>query len=225
MAIEQGSVERPELERRDLLVRKAKVLAWAGLAWHLAEAAVAIAAGLVAGSVALIGFGADSLVEGVAGGVVVWRFAASRSLSEDAEQLAQRLIALSFFTIAAYVAVDATRSLIAAEHPDVSIVGIVLAAVTTVTMPPLARAKARVGAQLGSSATASEGRQNMLCAYLSVGLLFGLGTNALWGAWWLDPIVALGIAAVAVKEGRESWRGDACCDDPQETACTDDCCV
>lgn len=179
----------------------------------------------MASSVALIGFGADSLVEGIAGGVVVWRFAANRSVSEDAEHRAQRLIALSFFLIAAYVAVDATRSLIAADHPDVSIVGIVLAAVTAVAMPPVARAKARVGAQLSSSATASEGRQNMVCAYLSVGLLLGLGVNALWGAWWLDPIVALGIAGVAVKEGRESWRGDACCDNPLKTACTGDCCA
>lgn len=127
-------------------------------------------------------------MEGIAGGVVVWRFAANRSVSEDAEHRAQRLIALSFFLIAAYLAVDATRSLIAADHPDVSIVGIVLAAVTAVAMPPVARAKARVGAQLSSS-TASEGRQNMVCAYLSVGLLLGLelmlsgargGSTQLW---------------------------------------------
>lgn len=219
--MKQISLDRPRGSGRDTLIRKAKLLAWAGLAWHLLEAAIAIGAGLVAGSVALIGFGADSLVEAVAGGVLVWRFAASRSLSADAERRAQKLISWSFYLIAAYVALDATRTLIAGDRPEVSVVGMILAAVTTVTMPPLARVKARVGAKLSSSATTSEGRQNMLCAYLSVGLLIGLGANALWGLWWLDPVVALGIAGVAVKEGREAWRGDACCD-PLTDACNED---
>jgi divalent metal cation (Fe/Co/Zn/Cd) transporter len=224
VVIEQISIRRPETANRVRLVQKAKLLAWAGLGWHVAEAGIAIGAGLVAGSVALIGFGADSLVEAIAAVALVWRFAASRSLSLDAEHRAQKLISLSFYLIAAYVAVDAIRTLVAGDHPDVSMVGIALAGVTAATMPPLARAKARVGAELSSSATASEGRQNMLCAYLSVGLLIGLGANALWGLWWLDPIVALGIAAVAVNEGREAWHGDACCD-PLADPCTDDCCT
>ena len=224
MAIEQITIGRPSTAHRDKLVRKARVLAWAGLGWHLAEAAIAIAAGVIASSVALVGFGADSVVEAIAGGVLVWRFAGTRSLSEEAEHRAQRLIAISFYLIAIYVAADAIRTLVAGDHPDVSIVGIILAGVTTVTMPPLARAKARVAAQLDSSATASEGRQNMLCAYLSVGLLIGLGANALWGLWWLDPMVALLIAGVALREGREAWKGDACCD-PLMEACTDDCCT
>jgi divalent metal cation (Fe/Co/Zn/Cd) transporter len=194
---------------RDALVRRARALAWFGIGWHVIEAAVAILAGLAASSVALIGFGADSVIESAAGFVVLWRFATS---SPDAERRAQRLIALSFYVLAAYIAVDAARSLIVADEPSVSWVGIGLAAVTVVLMPPLAITKARVGAALSSSATASEGRQNMVCAYLSAGLLVGLGLNAAFGWWWADPIVAFGIAGVAVREGRQAWRGeDSCC--------------
>jgi divalent metal cation (Fe/Co/Zn/Cd) transporter len=209
MAVHEASTETSAFERGPL-VRRAKSLAWLGLAWHLIEAAVAIGAGIVAGSVALIGFGADSIVETIAAIVLVWRFAESRSLSEDAEGRAQKLIGASFYLIAAYVAVDAARMLIAGDHPEPSWVGIALAAVTVVTMPPLARAKARVGHKLHSAATTSEGRQNMLCAYLAVALLAGLGANALFGLWWLDPVAAFVIVGVAVKEGREAWRGDGC---------------
>src|SRR4051794_7958243 len=196
---------------RAALARRAQLLARLGLAWHGVEAAVAIIAGVVAGSVALVGFGADLLVEAVAGVVLLWRFAGSRASSSSAERRAQKLIGASFLLIAAYVTVEAVRSLAGGEHPDVSVLGIVLATVTLATMPPLAVAKGRVGAKLGSSATISEGRQNLLCAYLSAGLLAGLLANALLGWWWADPAVALGIAAVAVKEGRESWRGESCC--------------
>jgi divalent metal cation (Fe/Co/Zn/Cd) transporter len=193
------------------LVRRAKFLARLGFAWHGIEAAVAIAAGVVAGSIALIGFGADSLIEAVAGVVVLWRFAGSRAGSQAAELRAQKLIGLSFFAIAAYVGVEAVRSLIGGDHPEVSYVGIVLSAVTLASMPPLAIAKARVGEKLGSSATKSEGRQNMLCAYLSGALLLGLGLNAAAGWWWADPVTALVIAAVAVNEGRDAWLGESCC--------------
>jgi divalent metal cation (Fe/Co/Zn/Cd) transporter len=193
------------------LVRRAKLLARFGLGWHGIEAAVAIAAGIVAGSVALVGFGADSLIESVAGVVLLWRFAASRESSAAAERRAQRLIGVSFYVLAAYIAVVAARALAGAHHPDVSWVGIGLAGVTLVTMPPLAMAKARVGENLNSSATKSEGRQNMVCAYLSAALLVGLGANAVAGWWWADPVTALAIAAVAVREGREAWRGNACC--------------
>ncbi|MEO7197557.1 MAG: cation transporter, partial [Solirubrobacterales bacterium] len=158
---------------RPRLIRRAKLLAWIGLGWHGIEAAVAIGAGILAGSIALVGFGADSLIEAVAGLVLLWRFAASRAASDDAERRAQKLIAVSFYVIAAYVGVEAIRSLAGGEHPDVSYIGIVLSAVTLATMPPLAIAKARVGEQLGSAATKSEGRQNMLCAYLSAALLVG----------------------------------------------------
>jgi divalent metal cation (Fe/Co/Zn/Cd) transporter len=214
-------IARPERER---LVQRAKLLARLGLAWHGIEAAVAIGAGIAAGSIALIGFGADSLVESVAGLVLLWRFAGSRAGSEGAELRAQKLIGLSFFAIAAYVGIEAGRSLAAAEHPEVSYIGIGLAAVTLLTMPPLAIAKSRVGEQLGSSATKSEGRQNMLCAYLSAALLIGLGANAIAAWWWADPTVALLIAGVAINEGREAWRGEACCAAPELDGCADDCC-
>jgi divalent metal cation (Fe/Co/Zn/Cd) transporter len=196
---------------RPRLVRRARLLAWLGLGWHFVEAAVAIGAGVVAGSIALVGFGADSLIEAVAGIIVLWRFAASRVGSEAAERRAQKLIAVSFYVLAAYVGIEAARTFLGSGHPDVSWVGIGLSAVTLVTMPPLAIAKARVGEALGSSATKSEGRQNMLCAYLSAALLVGLGANAAFGWWWADPLTALVIAAVAVNEGREAWRGQSCC--------------
>ncbi len=192
------------------LVRRARTLAWLGLAWHAVEAAVAIGAGLAAGSIALIGFGADSVIEAAAGIVVLWRFAGARADDAGAERRAQRLIAASFFALATYVAVEAARALGGGHHPDASWVGIGLAAVTLVTMPPLAIAKARLAQRIGSSATHSEGRQNMLCAYLSAGLLVGLVGNAAFGLWWLDPIAALAIAGVAVREGREAWRGESC---------------
>jgi divalent metal cation (Fe/Co/Zn/Cd) transporter len=206
------TVHRPQSANRQKLVARTRMLAWLGIAWHVAEAAIAIAAGLAASSIALIGFGADSLIESVAGLIVVWRFASSRLNSESSELRAQRLIAASFVVLAAYVAAEAVRGLIAADHPDASWVGMGLAAVTLVTMPLLARAKANVGNALHSSATVSEGRQNLICAYLSAGLLIGLGANALLGWWWADPMTALAIAGVALYEARESWRGNACCE-------------
>jgi divalent metal cation (Fe/Co/Zn/Cd) transporter len=200
----------PPSPRRGHLVHRARQLAWLGLAWHLVEAAVAIAAGVVAGSVALIGFGADSLIEAAAGVVVLWLMTATRSSSPTAERRAQQLIAASFAVLAAYIAVEATRDLLGGHHPDASWVGIVLSLVTLATMPPLAAAKRRVGEELGSSAATSESRQTMLCAYLSAALLAGLLSNAALGWWWADPLVALAIAAVAVREARDSWRGEAC---------------
>jgi divalent metal cation (Fe/Co/Zn/Cd) transporter len=192
------------------LVRRARFLAWLGLGWHGIEAGVAIAAGVAAGSIALIGFGADSVVEAVAGVVLLWRLGADRVTSDAAEHRAQKLIAVSFGLIAAYVGFEAVRTLVAADRPEVSWVGIGLATVTLATMPPLARAKARVGEQLGSPATRSEGRQTMLCGYLSAALLVGLGANAMFGAWWADPATALFIAGVAVREARQAWRGEGC---------------
>lgn len=200
----------PRQAVRPELVRRARLLARLGLAWHGIEAAVAVGAGIIAGSVALVGFGADSLVEAVAGVTVLWRLGGARVSSESAERRAQQLIAASFALIAAYVGIEATRNLIVAAHPDVSWVGIGLAALTLVTMPPLARAKARVAHEIGSSATVSESRQTMLCAYLSAALLVGLGANAAFGWWWADPIVALAIAGVAVREARDAWRGEQC---------------
>jgi divalent metal cation (Fe/Co/Zn/Cd) transporter len=213
---------------REHLIRRAKALAWLGVGWHAIEAAIAVGAGVAAGSIALIGFGADSLVEAFAGFIVLWRFAAARATSQQAERRAQQLVAISFYAIATYVAVEAIRSLATGDEPDVSWIGIGLSAFTLATMPPLAAAKARVADALGSSATKSESRQTMLCAYLSAALLVGLGLNAFAGWWWADPVTALLIAAVALKEGRDSWRGDACCTVPvvalDGDTCQDNCC-
>jgi divalent metal cation (Fe/Co/Zn/Cd) transporter len=200
----------PSGEERARLVRRTRWLARLGLGWHLVEAAVAIAAGVVAGSVALVGFGADSLIEVVAGVVVLWLMGGTRSSSRRAERLAQQLIAASFVVLAVYVGIESVRDLVGGHHPDASWVGIGLAIVTLASMPPLAAAKRRVGQQLGSSATISESRQTMLCAYLSAALLVGLLSNAALGWWWADPLVALGIAAVALREARDAWRGEAC---------------
>jgi divalent metal cation (Fe/Co/Zn/Cd) transporter len=191
--------------------RRAKLLSWASLAYMAVEGIVAVAAGIVAGSIALIGFGLDSAIEGFASVVIVWRFTGSRTLSERAEHRAQKLVAIQFFILAPYVAVESIRAFVNGSHAEESIVGIALAASSLVVMPLLGRAKQRIGARLGSSATASEGKQNLLCAYLAGALLVGLLGNALVGAWWLDPVVGLLIAALAVSEGREAWRGDACC--------------
>jgi divalent metal cation (Fe/Co/Zn/Cd) transporter len=181
-----------------------------GLVWHALEAAVAIAAGVVAGSIALVGFGADSVIEAGAGLVVLWLVTGERLSSHHAERRAQQLIAASFLLLAVYITGAAARDLIGGHHPAASWVGIGLSVVTLIAMPPLAAAKQRVGTALGSSATASESRQTMLCAYLSAALLAGLLANAVAGWWWADPAVALLLAAVALRESRDAWRGTSC---------------
>lgn len=196
--------------RRERWQRQARWLAWVGITWHFAEFAIAAIAGFAASSIALIGFGADSLIEAMAGFVVLWLFTGRRLESPSAERRAQQLIAVSFYVLAAYVGVEAVRSLVVANEPSTSWVGIGLALFTAVTMPLLATAKRRLGSKLGSSATVQEASQTQLCAYLSVALLAGLGANALLGWWWADPLAALAIAAVALREGQESWRGESC---------------
>jgi divalent metal cation (Fe/Co/Zn/Cd) transporter len=203
----------PDPIERVRLQRRARRLAWGGNVWHVAEFTIAMAAGVSASSIALVAFGIDSLIEVLAGSVVVWLFTGRRLHSDTAERRAQRAIALSFFLLAAYVTVESLRTLLGSGHPDPSWVGIGLAAVTAPTMPLLARAKRRVGRRLGSAATVSEGTQNLLCAYLSVALLVGLGANAILGWWWADPLAGLAIAAVAAREGLESWRGRGCAGD------------
>ena len=197
---------------RTALERRARRLAWGGNVWHLVEFGVAVGAGVSASSIALIGFGADSLVEVFSGLVVVWLFTGTRRGSPAAERLAQQLVAVSFFVLAAYVGEESIRDLAAGHRPHASWIGIGLAAVTAPSMPLLARAKRRVGRQLNSSATVSEAQQNQICAYLSLALLAGLLLNALAGWWWADPAAALVIAGIAAREGRESWRGEPCCD-------------
>jgi divalent metal cation (Fe/Co/Zn/Cd) transporter len=192
------------------LVLRARRLTQLALGWHVLEAGVAVGAGVVAGSVALVGFGADSLIEAGAGLVVLWLVTGERLASPRSERRAQQLIAISFGLLAAYVTVGSLRELVDGHHPAVSWVGIGLSVVTLLAMPPLAEAKRRVGRALGSSATISESRQTMLCAYLSAALLIGLLANAITGWWWADPLVALAIGGAAVREAREAWRGESC---------------
>ena len=204
-------------QERTGLERRAKLLAWGGNSWHLIEFAIALGAGIAAGSVALIGFGADSLIEGLSGFVIVWLFSGGRGSSEKAERRAQQLVAGSYFLLAAYIGIESLRDLVGGHHPQASWVGIGLAAFTAPTMPLLARAKRRVGHELNSSATVSEAQQNQICAYLSIALLVGLLANAVAGWWWADPAAAVVIAAFAAREGIECWRGEGC-------ACGDRCC-
>jgi divalent metal cation (Fe/Co/Zn/Cd) transporter len=194
-----------------------------------AEGAIAIAAGILAGSIALIGFGIDSAIEGFASVIIVWRFTGNRVFSDAAETRAQKLVAIQFFLLAPYVAYESVTALATGEQPDVSWLGIALAASSVIGMPLLGIAKQRLAEQLGSAATKGEGRQNMLCAYLAGALLFGLLSNAIAGAGWLDPVIGLLIAAVAVKEGREAWRGEGCCvaspaTRAQRGSCAEECC-
>lgn len=191
--------------------RQARLLSWLSLAWMGAEGGIAIAAGIMASSIALIGFGIDSAIEGFASIIIVWRFTGSRLLSHAAEERAQKLVAVQFFLLAPYVTVEAIHKLVTAEHPSTSWLGVALTASSLIGMPLLGIAKHRLADRLGSVATRGEGTQNLLCAYLAGAVLVGLLGNTLFGLWWLDPVAALVIAAVALKEGRESWRGEGCC--------------
>jgi divalent metal cation (Fe/Co/Zn/Cd) transporter len=211
------------------LARRVRLLSWLSLGAMSVEGIVALVAGVMAGSIALVGFGLDSAIEGFASVIIIWRFTGSRVLSETAEGRAQKLVAFQFFLLAPYVAVESVRALVGGEHPDVSVLGMALAVWSLVTMPLLGIAKQRIAEQIGSAATKGEGRQNVLCAYLAGALLVGLAGNAIAGAWWLDPVVGLLIAAVAIKEGVEAWRGDGCCvgsplDGYAVESCQDDCC-
>ena len=187
--------------------RRAVRLAWATIAWNVVEAVVAIAAGTAASSIALVGFGLDSTVEVMSAFVIVWQF---RGLSADRERRALKLIAVSFFVLGAYVSVQAIIVLAGQSEPSGSTVGIGLAVASLVVMPVLARAKRRNGMLLGSATVVADSNQTKLCAYLSAILLAGLILNASVGWWWADPIAALAIAALAVNEGREAWRGETC---------------
>ncbi len=189
--------------------RTAVRLAWATIAWNVVEAVVAIAAGTAAGSIALVGFGLDSTVEVMSAIVIVWQF---RGLTEAREHRALRLIALSFFALAAYVAIRAVIDLAGESEPDPSAVGIGLAVASLIVMPLLARMKRRTGARMGSATVVADSNQTKLCAYLSAILLGGLILNATVGWWWADPVAAIVIAALAVNEGRQAWRGETCDD-------------
>jgi divalent metal cation (Fe/Co/Zn/Cd) transporter len=214
---------------RARLGRRAQLLAAASVTYNLVEAVVAIAAGLVAGSIALIGFGLDSVVEVSSGLIILWQF--RHRLPESRERQALRLLALSFFALAAYVAVESVCALVMGTSPEHSPVGIGLAIASLLVMPFLSWAQRRTGKALGSNAVVADGTQTLLCTYLSAVLLVGLLLNSLLGWSWADPLAGLVIAAVAMREGVEAWRGEGCCS-PAATSHShlsgaepeDDCC-
>jgi divalent metal cation (Fe/Co/Zn/Cd) transporter len=196
-------------ERRAVLSRRVRLLVAATITYNVIEAVIAISAGTVASSTALIGFGLDSVIEVASATAVAWQF--SGKDPEARERTALKVIAMSFFALAAYVTVESVRSLLGTTQADHSTVGIVLAAVSLLVMPFLSYAQRRAGRELGSASAVADSKQTLLCTYLSGVLLVGLLLNSLFGWSWADPIVALVIAAVAVKEGRDAWRGNHCC--------------
>jgi divalent metal cation (Fe/Co/Zn/Cd) transporter len=192
--------------------RQARLLAWASLAWMCTEGAIGLWQGLAAGSIALTGWALGSAVEGLASVIVIWRFTGTRALSETAERRAQRAVAVSFWLLAPYIAAESVRDLATGHHAGTTGIGIALTAVALLVMPLLGRAKHKLGARLGSAATAGEGTQNYLCAAQAAAVLLGLAITAAWpGGWWIDPVIGLGIAAVSVRLGIGSWHGDDCC--------------
>ncbi|SDM55600.1 cation transporter [Allokutzneria albata] len=195
--------------RRAALSRRVRLLVAATITYNVVEAVVALTAGTVASSPALIGFGLDSVIEVASATAVAWQF--SGAAPEARERTALKVIAMSFFALAASVTVESARSLLGADPAEHSTVGIALAAVSLVVMPFLSAAQRRAGRELGSASAVADSQQTLLCTYLSGVLLVGLVLNSAFGWYWADPIAALVIAAVAVKEGREAWRGDHCC--------------
>jgi divalent metal cation (Fe/Co/Zn/Cd) transporter len=195
------------------LVRRVKLISWIGLAWLLADGAIGMTAGLAANSVALIGWGIDCAIQSAASLIIIWRFTGDRVHSPDAERLSQKAVGLSFFLLAPYIIVTAIDHLVTGSAAGASWLGIGLAGSDVLLMPLLGHAKRQVGNQLGSHATVGEGRQNILCAYLSLAVLVGLGANALFGLWWADPVVALLVAIVVIQAGARTWRGQVCDDE------------
>jgi divalent metal cation (Fe/Co/Zn/Cd) transporter len=197
------------VDRRAVLRRRIRLLVAATITYNVVEAIVAITAGTIASSIALIGFGLDSVIEVSSAAAVAWQFAGPDH--ERRERVALRVIAWSFFALAAYVTVEALRALVGGHEPERSDVGIALVAVSVVIMPFLSWAQRRAGRELGSASAVADSKQTLLCTYLSAGVLAGLVLNAAFGWWWADPVVALGLAAVAVREGRAALRGETCC--------------
>jgi divalent metal cation (Fe/Co/Zn/Cd) transporter len=202
---------------RDAAVRRARWLNAATIGWNSVEGVVAVTAGVVAGSVSLVGFGVDSAIEVSAALILLWRLRQERAegCTQEADSRATKLIAVSFAALAAYVAVEAARDLVARSEPEASVPGVVLAALSLLVMPFLARAKARLAPVLGSAAAVADAAQTNLCALLSGVVLIGLGANWLLGWWWADPVAGLGIAVLAAAEARRTWRAesleDTCC--------------
>lgn len=198
--------------RRDALARRIRLLVAATITYNVIEAIVAITAGTLASSTALIGFGLDSVIEVSSAAAVAWQFSATdHAVREARERTTLRIIAVSFFVLAVYLTVDAARALAGSGEAERSIPGIMLAALSVVVMPFLSAAQRRAGRELGSASAVADSRQTLLCTYLSAVLLVGLALNATLGWSWADPIAALAIAAIAVKEGRDAWQGKGCC--------------
>ncbi|MCF7553644.1 cation transporter [Pseudonocardia sp. WMMC193] len=208
-AADGAPTTRPTPERRTTLHRRIRLLVAATITYNVVEAVVAISAGHIASSAALIGFGLDSVIEVASATAVAWQF--SGADPQRRERTALRVIAVSFFALAAYVAVESIRSLFGAVEADHSTVGIVLAALSLLIMPFLSAAQRRTGRELGSTSAVADSKQTLLCTYLSAVLLAGLLVHSLFGWSWADPVAALVIAAVALREGREAWRGRHCC--------------
>jgi divalent metal cation (Fe/Co/Zn/Cd) transporter len=192
------------------LVRRAKLLSWLTLAWLTVDGAIGLTAGIAANSVALIGWGVDCAIEAAASLIIIWRFTGTRVQSDAAEDVAQKVVAISFLLLAPYIVAEAVDHLITGNAARASWIGIALAAADVILMPLFGRGKTRVGNLLRSGATVGAGRQNTLCAYLSLAVLIGLAANALFGLWWADPVVALGVAIVCVQTGLQTWRGHSC---------------
>jgi divalent metal cation (Fe/Co/Zn/Cd) transporter len=207
------------VDRRAVLRRRIRLLVAATITYNVIEAVVAITAGTIASSIALIGFGLDSVIEVSSAAAVAWQFAGPDH--ERREKVALRIIAGSFFVLAAYVTVEALRTLVGGHEPERSDVGIALVAISVVIMPFLSWAQRRAGRELGSASAVADSRQTLLCTYLSAAVLAGLVLNATLGWWWADPVVALGLAAVAVREGRAALRGETCCS-PARLDCHDE---
>ncbi|MER7055920.1 MULTISPECIES: cation transporter [unclassified Streptomyces] len=205
----------PSPARRDALTRRIRLLVAVTITYNVIEAIVALTAGTLASSTALIGFGLDSIIEVSSAAAVAWQFSASdHAVREAREQRTLRIIAVSFFALAAYVTVDAVRALVGTGEAERSILGIVIAALSLAIMPFLSAAQRRAGRELGSASAVADSKQTLLCTYLSAVLLVGLVLNATLGWSWADPIAALVIAAIAVKEGRDAWQGKGCCAAP-----------
>jgi len=202
------SSSRPDAERAHHL-KRGRRLEYFTLGWNMLEAVVAIGAGWLAGSIALVGFGVDSLIECTSGAILLWLLA-SPAHDERRERLALRLVGVSFFLLAAYICFEAVKSLVTSEAPETSVPGIVLAAVSLIVMPLLARAKRKVAADLGSHALKADSRQTDICAYLSAILLGGLALNALFGWWWADPVAAIIMVPIIAREGLDAWQGEVC---------------
>ncbi|MEO8573160.1 MAG: cation transporter [Pyrinomonadaceae bacterium] len=192
-------------------IRRGRVLEYFTLAWNMLEAVIAIGSGLVAGSVSLVGFGVDSVIECMSGSVLLWRLRDGEH-GESRERLALKLVGISFLLLAAYVAFDAIKSIVFYEPPEVTYIGIAVAALSLVVMPLLAREKRKVALNLNSRAMKADSRQTDLCAYLSAILLGGLLLNAIFGWWWADPMAAMIMVPIIAKEGIGAFRGEACDD-------------